>query len=154
MIKSPVLKGEELRIDKDGKDIKDTLRMSIKPIINSYNFFCMYANSDGIKAKLISSSNNIMDKYILSKMKKTIETIKQSLDDYTPSLACKETEEFFEVLNNWYIRRNKNRFWKSEQDADKIEAYDTLYTVLIQISKAIAPLLPFTTEYIWRGLNK
>ena len=154
MIKSPVLKGEELRIDKDGKDIKDTLRMSIKPIINSYNFFCMYANSDGIKAKLISSSNNIMDKYILSKMKKTIETIKQSLDDYAPSIACKETEEFFEVLNNWYIRRNKNRFWKSEQDADKIEAYDTLYTVLIQISKAIAPLLPFTTEYIWRGLNK
>ena len=114
----------------------------------------MYANSDGIKAKLISSSNNIMDKYILSKMKKTIETIKQSLDDYAPSIACKETEEFFEVLNNWYIRRNKNRFWKSEQDADKIEAYDTLYTVLIQISKAIAPLLPFTTEYIWRGLNK
>lgn len=154
MIKSPVLKGEELRIDKEGKDIKETLRMSIKPIINSYNFFCMYANSDGIKAKLISNSNNMMDKYILSKMKIAIKNIKQAMDAYTPSIACKETEDFFEILNNWYIRRNKNRFWKSEFDDDKFEAYNTLYTVLIQMSKVLAPLLPFTTEYIWRSLNQ
>ncbi len=154
MIKSPVLKGEELRIDKDGRDIKETLRMSIKPIINSYNFFCMYANSDGVKGKLINRSNNMMDNYILSKLKRTIENIKLSMDSYTPSTACKETEEFFEVLNNWYIRRNKNRFWKSEHDTDKIEAYDTLYTVLVKMSEAIAPLLPFTTEYIWKGLTQ
>ena len=154
MIKSPVLKGEELRIDKDGKDIKETLRMCIKPVINSYNFFCMYANSDGIKAKKISSSNNIMDKYILSKLKTTVENIKTAMDSYTPSIVCKESEEFFEVLNNWYIRRNKNRFWKAEFDDDKIEAYDTLYTVLNTMCEAIAPLMPFTTEYIWKGLNQ
>lgn len=154
MIKSPVLKGEELRIDKDGRDIKETLRMSIKPIINSYNFFCMYANSDGLKGKLIDRSNNMMDNYILSKLKKTIDKVKISMDNYTPSIACKETEDFFEVLNNWYIRRNKNRFWKSEQDVDKTEAYDTLYTVLIKMSQAIASLLPFTTEYIWKGLTQ
>ena len=154
MIKSPVLKGEELRIDKEGKDIKETLRMSIKPIINAYNFFCMYANSDGIKAELITSSSNIMDKYILSKLKITVDNVKKSMDTYKPSIACKEVESFFEVLNNWYIRRNKNRFWKEEKDEDKYNAYNTLYTVLITIVKSIAPLLPFTTEYIWRGLTE
>lgn len=153
MMKSPALKGEEIRLDKDGKDVKETLRMTIKPIINSYNFFCMYANSDGIKAEEITQSTNSMDIYILSKMKQTIENIKSSMDSYTPSVACKDVEDFFEILNNWYIRRNKNRFWKSEHDNDKMEAYNTLYTVLINMMKAIAPLLPFTTEYVWRGLN-
>jgi isoleucyl-tRNA synthetase len=154
MMKSPVLKGEELRMDKEAKDIKDTFRMSIKPIINSYNFFCMYANSDGIKAELITKSNNLMDTYILSKMKITIENIKKEMDNYSISVACREGENFFEILNNWYIRRNKNRFWKSDIDGDKILAYNTLYTVLNNLTKALAPLLPFTTEFIWRGINK
>lgn len=153
MLKSPVLKGEELRIDKEGKDIKETLRMCIKPVMNSYNFFCMYANSDGIKAKLINKSDNYMDKYILSKLKKTIETIKSGMDNYSPVVACKAIEEFFEVLNNWYIRRNKNRFWKSEIDKDKLNAYDTLYTVLVNMMEAAASLMPFTAEYIWKGLK-
>ena len=109
MIKSPVLKGEELRIDKEGKDIKETLRMSIRPVVNSFNFFCMYANSDGIKGEIIDKSTNLMDTYILSKLKKTVQNIEEAMDTYTPSLACKESEEYFEVLNNWYIRRNKNR---------------------------------------------
>ena len=74
------------------------------------------------------------------------------MDIYAPSIACKETEEFFETLNNWYIRRNKNRFWKSEHDSDKAKGYDTLYTVLLKMSEALASLLPFTTEYIWKGL--
>ena len=153
MIKSPVLKGEELRIDKEGKDIKETLRMSIRPVVNSFNFFCMYANSDGIKGEIIYKSTNLMDTYILSKLKKTVQNIEEAMDTYTPSLACKESEEFFEVLNNWYIRRNKNRFWKSEQDNDKTEAYNTLYTVLVKMMETIAPLMPFTAEYIWKGLN-
>lgn len=153
MMKSPALKGEEIRLDKDGKDVKETLRMTVKPIINSYNFFCMYANSDGVKAEEITKSTNSMDIYILSKMKQAIENIKMAMDDYAPAIACKEIEDFFEVLNNWYIRRNKNRFWKSEHDNDKIEAYNTLYTVLINMMKAVAPLLPFTAEYVWRGLN-
>jgi isoleucyl-tRNA synthetase len=154
MMKSPALKGEEIRLDKNGRDIKDTLRMSIKPVLNSYNFFCMYANSDGIKAEEITKSSNVMDIYILSKMKIAIENIKKAMDEYTPALACKEVDEFFETLNNWYIRRNKNRFWKSEMDDDKTEAYNTLYTVLLNMCRATAPLLPFTTEFIWRGLKE
>ena len=153
MMKSPALKGEEIRISKDGRDMKETLRLAIKPMINSYNFFCLYANSDNIKAVENFYSENIMDKYILSKLKITIEKIKEHMDSYNVGLACKESEDFFEVLNNWYIRRNKNRFWKSFKDQDKQDAYNTLYTVLNNMMKAIAPLVPFTTEYIWRGLN-
>ena len=153
MMKSPALKGEEIRISKDGRDMKETLRLAIKPMINSYNFFCLYANSDNIKAEENFYSENIMDKYILSKLKITIEKIKEHMDSYNVGLACKESEDFFEVLNNWYIRRNKNRFWKSFKDQDKQDAYNTLYTVLNNMMKAIAPLAPFTTEYIWRGLN-
>ena len=153
MMKSPALKGEEIRISKDGRDMKETLRLAIKPMINSYNFFCLYANSDNIKAEESFYSENIMDKYILSKLKITVEKIKIHMDSYNVGLACKESEDFFEVLNNWYIRRNKNRFWKSFKDQDKQDAYNTLYTVLNNMMKAIAPLAPFTTEYIWRGLN-
>ena len=94
-----------------------------------------------------------MDKYILSKLKITVDNIKKHMDSYEIGLACRESESFFEVLNNWYIRRNKNRFWKSFKDQDKVDAYNTLYTVLNTMMEAIAPLAPFTAEYIWRGLN-
>ncbi len=154
MLKSPALKGEEVGISKDGKDMKETLRLVIKPMLNSYNFFCLYANSDGLKAELDFTSENVMDKYILSKLKNAIKNIEKNMDEYSISNACKEVEVFFEILNNWYIRRNKNRFWKSIKDLDKQQAYNTLYTVLITMMEAIAPLAPFTAEYIWRGLNK
>lgn len=153
MLKSPALKGEEIRLDKNGKDMKETLRLAIKPVLNSYNFFCLYANSDKIKAEENLLSDNIMDKYILSKLKQAISNIKLNMDNYNIGNACKESEGFFEILNNWYIRRNKYRFWKHEKDLDKQNAYNTLYTVLINICKAIAPIMPFTTEFIWKGLS-
>lgn len=153
MLKSPVLKGEEIRISKDGKDMKEILRLCIKPMLNSYDFFCLYANSDGIKAEKKYFSSNVMDKYILSKLKISVENIKKYMDSYDLGDACREFESFFEVLNNWYIRRNKPRFWKSSKDQDKQDAYNTLYTVLVVMMEAIAPLAPFTAEYIWRGLN-
>ncbi len=154
MLKSPALKGEEVRISKDGKDMKETLRLAIKPMLNSYNFFCMYANSDKIKAQKSFDSKNIMDVYILSKLKETIESIDKNMNAYNIGSACRDTKLFFETLNNWYIRRNKNRFWKAKKDQDKQDAYNTLYTVLTIISEATAPLAPFTAEYIWLGLNK
>lgn len=152
MLKSPALKGEETRISKDGSDMKDVLRLAIKPMLNSYNFFCLYANSDHIQAKKSFDSKNIMDIYILSKLKQTIESIDIEMTNYNLANACRESELFFEILNNWYIRRNKNRFWKSEKDQDKISAYNTLYTVLVVMMETIAPLAPFIAEYIWKGL--
>jgi isoleucyl-tRNA synthetase len=156
MISQPVMKGQELRIDKDGKAIKDTLRLAVKPLINAFNFFCLYANSDGIKAQKISDLaeiSNIMDRYILAKLKSTAQNIDKAMENYDTPTACNEFTKFFEVLNNWYIRRSRNRFWKSEIDADKTTAYNTLYTVLLTMCEACAPLLPFTTEKVWRDLN-
>jgi isoleucyl-tRNA synthetase len=75
------------------------------------------------------------------------------MDLYDTPSACKEILSFIDVLNNWYIRRNKDRFWKSEIDGDKITAYNTLYTIITNFCKIIAPLLPFTSEAIWCELK-
>jgi isoleucyl-tRNA synthetase len=160
MISQPVMRGQELRIDKDGKAIRDTLRLSIKPLINAFNFFCLYANSDNVEAKRIDYKKdlqNILDRYILAKLKSTVQKIDQAMTNYDTVIACEEFNSFFEVLNNWYIRRNRQRFWKTVEndkiDQDKQNAYDVLYTVLVTMCEASAPLLPFTTEFVWKSLN-
>ena len=155
MISEPVMHGGELVISKDGSDFKDVVRLTIKPIWNAYHFFTLYANTDGIKARLCVDSDNLMDRYILGKLKHAIYIIEKSLDNFDTPVACKEVEDFFEVLNNWYIRRNRDRFWReaNESDTDKFAAYNTLYTCLNKICRAIAPLLPLTTEEIYKGLT-
>lgn len=152
MQSSPVLKGLELLIDKDGKMVKDALRLSIKPIWNAYNFFTLYANSDQLKADFDFSSSQLLDRYILAKLKSTVINIKKNMDSYEIALAYEEINKFFEVLNNWYIRRSRQRFWKSEHDLDKKQAYNTLYSVLITMCKAMAPLVPIIAERIYLGL--
>ncbi len=153
MLASNVVKGQELLIDKDGKMVFDTLRLFIKPIWNAYHFFTMYANADGVKAtERKSGAQNVLDKYILAKLKVAVAKIEDSLDKFDTQLAYHAIAEFFEVLNNWYIRRSRNRFWKSEQDADKQMAYDTLYTCLLVMCKAMSPLLPLVAENIYLGL--
>ena len=178
MVKEPVMHGGNLLISKDGSDIRDVVRLSIKPIWNAYSFFTLYANADGIKAYNLLEINdeedsatggiccggahapgehgkteNVMDRYILAKLKSAVKQIDESLDKYLMPEACAAFDSFFEVLNNWYIRRNKERFWKSEHDDDKQAAYDTLYTVLETMCRAAAPLLPFTLEEIFKGLE-
>ncbi len=178
MMASPVMRGMDLAVDPEGKFIRDVVRLAIKPIWNAYNFFTLYANADGIQASLIPSplgrgkgegtyaqfiphpgplpkgeGENIMDRYILAKCKQAVETIEKALDAYDSPSACDAVTQFFEALNNWYIRRNKERFWKSEKDADKQAAYDTLFTVLHVMCRAAAPLLPLTLEEIYKGLT-
>lgn len=160
MISQPVMRGQELKIDKEGKAIRDTLRLAVKPLINAYNFFCLYANSDKIEASRIEYKRELshtLDRYILSKLKATVEKIDAAMTNYDTVTACEEFVQFFEALNNWYIRRNRQRFWKSVEagkvDQDKQDAYDTLYTVLVTMCEASAPLMPFTTEFVWKGLQ-
>ena len=156
LLSTAVMKGQELKMSKDGKEIIETSRVSIKPLLNSYNFFCLYANSDGIKAKRIDDTyqiTNVMDNYILSKLKDCCTKIENSLDNYDSVTACSEFNKFFEVLNNWYIRRSRERFWKKQMDQDKKDAYNVLCTIILTICEISAPLLPFTTEKIWQGLS-
>ena len=154
MVASPVMRGQDLMVDPEGKFIRDVVRLAIKPIWNAYNFFCLYANADGIKAKFATDSTDVMDRYILAKCKQAVETIQTSLDAYDTPTACDAVMQFFEALNNWYIRRNKERFWSEDKKSpDKQAAYDTLYTVLTTMCRAAAPLLPMTCEDIYKGLT-
>jgi isoleucyl-tRNA synthetase len=153
MASSAVMRGQELLIDKDGSMVRDVIRLTIKPIWNAYNFFTLYANSDHIKAKLSYKSDNFNDQYILSKLGVMIKDVEQAMDQYDIAQACNLVHSFIEVLNNWHIRRNRNRFWKSEKDQDKQQAYDTLYTVLHDLCRSAAPLLPITLESIYLGLT-
>ena len=154
MVASPVMRGQDLGVDPDGKFIRDVVRLYIKPIWNAYHFFCLYANADKVKAEFRTDSDNAMDRYILAKCSEMLKTVRDALDAYDTPTACSAIAQFSDVLNNWYIRRNRARFWKGEVDADKMSAYHTLYTVLHSVARAAAPLLPFTMEAMFMGLTQ
>lgn len=153
MLSSPVMRGQELVLDTDASGIKETQRIAIKPIWNAYNFFTLYANADSIKATFSLIYENFLDKYIIAKCMQAIQLIKKSMDEYDTVSATKASEEFFEVLNNWYIRRSRERFWRAAKDEDKGQAYNALFTVLNLMCRAIAPLLPIITEEIYLGIS-
>lgn len=153
MISSPIMSGGELLIDKQGNMVRDAVRLVLKPLWNAYHFFTLYANADQITAQEKTDSPHVMDRYILAKCKALVQTIAEAMDCYDTQKACKAVEQFLDILNNWYIRRNKDRFWRSQKDQDKQAAYNTLYTVLTTLCKATAPLLPLTCEEIWQGLK-
>lgn len=153
MLSSPVMRGSDLGVDPDGKFIRDVVRLNIKPMWSAYNFFTLYANADGVKAKAITTSDNMLDRYILAKAKAAVLQVEASMDAYDTPGATEAITQFFDVLNNWYIRRSRPRFWGEEMTVDKQAAYDTLFTVLELMCLASAPLLPFVSEEIYRGLN-
>lgn len=153
MLASPVMRGSDLGVDPEGKFIRDVVRLNIKPLWSAFNFFTLYANADGVKARAITASDNMLDRYILAKAKAAVTQVRASMDAYDTPGATEAITAFLDVLNNWYIRRSRARFWAEEVTADKQAAYDTLFTVLDLICRAGAPLLPFTTEAIYRGLH-
>ncbi len=150
---SPILRGADLQIDKDGKSIAEVVRLVINPIWNAYYFFTLYANTDGVRAEFTTGSEQLLDRYVLGKTRQFVDGVQASMDSYDLMGACQVTLQFLDALNNWYIRRSRQRFWKGEKDQDKIDAYNTLYTVLVTMSKTIAPLLPLISEEIFRGLT-
>ncbi|MBX9726002.1 MAG: isoleucine--tRNA ligase, partial [Rickettsiales bacterium] len=153
MLSSPVMRGSDLGVDPDGKFIRDVVRLNIKPMWSAFNFFTLYANADGVKAKLVTSSDNMLDRYILAKAKAAVLKVEASMDAYDTPGATEAITQFFDVLNNWYIRRSRPRFWGEGMTTDKQAAYDTLFTVLNLMCIACAPLLPFVSEAVYRGLN-
>ena len=150
---SNILKGGNLQIDMDGGGISDAQRLIITPLWNAFYFFCLYANAENIKAKENYASDNPLDKYALLKTRELIENIQNNLDNYDIAGACQLVPNFIDSINNWYIRRSRPRFWKHADDTDSKNAYDTLFTVLLNATKALAPLLPFVTEEIFTKLT-
>ena len=146
LMSSPVLRGGNLIVTEQG--IRDAVRQAILPLWNSYYFFALYANAETYQANPSSDSDYVLDRYILAKTRATVAGMQEQLDDYNIAAACQLLRDHLEVLTNWYIRRSRSRFWQGDTDA-----LDTLYTVLETTCRAAAPLLPLTTEEIWRGLT-
>ncbi len=153
LVSSPLLNGEDFTlIDKDVSDIQRKLGT----LWNSYSFFVMYANIDKWspdKTKDSTIGKNLLDKWILSELHKLIKTVDENMREYNLPGATKTIMEFIDELSNWYIRRSRRRFWKSESDSDKQDAYQTLWTVLVEFSKLIAPFTPFIADEIYCNLT-
>jgi isoleucyl-tRNA synthetase len=152
MVSSPLLSGGDLAMPKDGRAIGDAVRQVLLPLWNAYSFFTLYANVDGIRGKMVTRAEAELDRYILGKTAELVRAVEAAMDRLDLAGACNTLPPFIEALNNWYIRRSRERFWKSEKDADKQAAYDTLYTVLVTTMRTMAPFLPFLTDHIHRAL--
>jgi isoleucyl-tRNA synthetase len=124
---------------------------------NSYAFFCNYAKIDKFNPNAVQvpvQDRPDIDRWILSDLQLLVEKARQGYKDFDVRAFCLETEKFVDDrLSNWYIRRNRRRFWKSEQGPDKLAAYQTLYTVLVTLTKLIAPVNPFLAEAMYRNLS-
>jgi isoleucyl-tRNA synthetase len=153
LVSSPILRGSDLQIDREGHAIREAVRLVLKPIWNAYHFFCLYANSEGVRAELRSDSPHVLDRYILSKARAFLLDLERSMEAYDLPGACMRVSGFVDALNNWYIRRSRPRFWQHDQSEDTQAAYDTLYTALLTLVRAASPLLPLVTEEIYRGLT-
>ena len=145
---SNFMKAEPVPVDKEGKVFVESTKTVQTPLWNAYHFFTLYANAGNVVAKNIKNPEKPLDKYILAELNVLVATVKSALDEYKPDVAIKEFVRFLDILNNWYIRRGRARFWDEEQDA-----FDTLYTVLTGLCKALAPFAPFISEYIYRNLT-
>lgn len=146
LMASPILRGGNLVVTEQG--IRDAVRVVMIPLWNSWYFFQLYANASGHEAQWRTDSTHVLDRYLLSKCREYVEQLTSELDSYAIADACETTRGFLDVLTNWYIRRSRDRFWEGDADA-----FDTLYTVLEVVCRVNAPLLPLTTEEVWRGLT-
>ena len=149
---SGIVRAEDLKYSDES--VKDILKTIIIPIWNAYSFFVTYANIDNMKvAEAPSNPSNPLDQWILSELEKLTEDVTASIEAYDIHKANSAFIDFIDLLNNWYIRRSRRRFWKSENDNDKNQAYQTLYSVLMKYIKLACPVIPFITEEIYQNLK-
>lgn len=150
LVSSPILRGGNLSIDREGKEIAKSSRKALIPLWNAFYFFTLYANAEGLKANFTTTAKDVLDRYILAKTRDLVKGLMEKLDACDIVGACADVADFLEIMNNWYIRRSRARFWDVSNGQ---EAFDVLYTVLVTLVKAIAPLQPLTCEYIYRALT-
>lgn len=138
-----------------GKAVTEGQRKVMGTLWNTYAFYVLYANIDEFnptKYKLEYDKLSVMDKWIISKLNTLVKTVDENLSNYKITESTKVIEKFIDDLSNWYVRRSRERFWAKGMEQDKINAYMTLYTSLVTLSKAICPMLPFITESIYQNL--
>ena len=159
MMANNIVRGGNTRISDAGID--DVSRQVLIPIWNAYAFFTLYANVDGYRAQFRADASDVLDRYLLAKTRVTLESVTACFDEYDLPGAAAELHAFIDALNNWYIRRSRERFWGESNAGSPADphaggdpdAFDTLYTVLRIFVAMAAPLLPMIAEEIYRGLT-
>ncbi|WP_276957622.1 isoleucine--tRNA ligase [Ferrimicrobium acidiphilum] len=156
LLSSSVLRGQEMLLERQA--MVDTVKRVINPIWNAFSFLTLYAEADGIRGRFDANSEHLLDRYILAKSHQLTQEVTEALDNFDLSRATGRIEDFLDALNNWYIRRSRDRFWAAKGSAEDIDlskqlAYDTLHTVLENLSTLTAPLLPMLSEYLYRTLT-
>ncbi len=138
-----------------GRIVMEGQRKFMGTLWNTYAFFVLYANIDGFDAtryQLEYDKLSVMDKWLLSRLNTVVGEVDENLDQYRITEAAKALQDFVDEMSNWYVRRSRERFWAKGMEQDKINAYMTLYTALVTICKAAAPMIPFMTEDIYQNL--
>ncbi len=152
LLSSPVVAAENLNFSE--RDLSDIMRNVFRMLWNSYSFFTTYAVIDNWEPKQDAKpSENLLDRWLLSELQLLIQEVDGAMSRYELNKATRAFAPFVDNLSNWYIRRSRKRFWKSEDDSDKEQAYQTLYTVLITLSKLMAPFTPFLAEEMYKNLT-
>ncbi|MBR0133671.1 isoleucine--tRNA ligase [Candidatus Saccharibacteria bacterium] len=155
LLSCPVLAGEDFALI--DKDVSDTAR-KLTMIWNVYDFFTMYASVDGWDSKnswkpskktTFGDLKNPLDRWIISRLHQVKAEVIEGMEQYNIPKALADVLPFIDDLSNWFVRRSRRRFWKSEDDSDKAEAYWTLYTVLVKFAAVVAPFVPFLAEELW-----
>jgi isoleucyl-tRNA synthetase len=156
-----------------GWGIADEIKRNLLTLWNTYSFFVMYANLDGWtpddgfrvvdsrgnfvpnpKSKIQNPKSSELDRWILARLNDLVGQARAELDEYDVASVCRQVEGFVDDLSNWYVRRSRRRFWKSESDSDKLSAYSTLYEVLVTLTRLMSPMMPFLTEEMYQNLVK
>jgi len=147
------------------KVLEETTRKFLLTLWNTYSFFTLYANIDFgdrtamtaehlVRPHLTQGNGTELDRWIVSELNRLVSEVSKSMDNYNPTAATRKIEGFVDVLSNWYVRRNRRRFWKSESDADKLAAYATLYECLTTLARLLAPFVPFVAEELHQNLAR
>jgi isoleucyl-tRNA synthetase len=153
LMNSAVVRAEDLRYSDEG--VREVLKSMLLPLWNAYSFFITYANIDGASpVSAPDQPNNPLDRWILSESEGLVSAVSTALDGYHLQRAIEPIGDFIDLLTNWYIRRSRRRFWRSENDSDKSQAYQTLYAVLLKLVHVAAPFIPFITEVMYRNLRR
>jgi isoleucyl-tRNA synthetase len=164
LMSGTLMKGEDMTFSEAG--IQESIKRVLLPLWNSYTFFATYANIDGwelekgqnTKDKVQNEGmyntpkTHELDTWIISRLHTLIQDVRASMDVYDLQKTCDAIMVFLDGLNNWYIRRNRRRFWRKEVDADKCSAYETLHEVLVTLCQLLAPICPFITEHLYQNL--
>ena len=154
LLASPVLRGLDVTLEEQA--MSEPVRTVMNPIWNSFHWLSLYGRTDQITGKVRVDQRGELDRYILAKTRRFLEGVTKAYDAYDLAGAAAQYPSFLDALTNWYIRRSRERFWRPADDGDgddKRDAYDTLHTVLDVVARASAPLLPFLSETVFRGLT-